>query len=142
MTNRRTSQGFTLIELMIVVAVLGVLLSIAYASYESSVQKTRRADAKASLVELANFMERNYSNAMRFDQDAGGNSVTLPFTESPRDGDDVYYNLSLDSVARDSFTLHAAPQASQADDPCGTLTLDHTGDKGVQGASKPASDCW
>ncbi len=84
--SRLSARGFTLIELMIVVAVIAILAAIAYPSYQDSVRKSRRADAKAALLDLAQFMERNYTTANRYDQNSAGtaiNTAALPYGESP-----------------------------------------------------------
>jgi len=135
---REKSLGFTLIELMIVVAIVAVTAAIALPSYQSQIQKTRRGVAQADLVELAAFMQRFYTENNRFDEDRAAVDVDLPFDESPQDGADKYYDLSLTAVARASYTLSAVPKGGQSDDPCGTLTLAHTGAK----THSSGSECW
>lgn len=132
-------QGFTLIELMITVAIIGVLAAVAYPSYQNSVQKSRRADAQAALVELAGFMERFFTENNRYDQDVGGTAVSLPFTASPKSGG-AFYNLSLSASGLTTFTLQAVPVAGgpQADDDCGTMTLNQAGAKTTTGTA----GCW
>ena len=143
-------KGFTLIELMIVVAVIAILAAIAYPTYQDSVRKSRRADAKAALLELAQWMERStvaitgrYTRLSgdTVNRDAAGMTAQLPIQQSPRDGG-VAYNLSLTALTDSNFTLQAAPTALQTGDPCGTLTVTHTGIKGVIGASYTKDQCW
>lgn len=128
------SKGFTLIELMIVIAIVGILAGVAYPSYQASMQKSRRADAQADLMELSSFMERFFTVNNRYDQDTSGTAVALPFTASPRTGT-AYYTLSLSAVSASAYTLRAVPTGSQTTDSCGTLTLTQTGQK------TPAT-CW
>lgn len=133
-----SAKGFTLIELMIVVAVIGILAAIAYPSYQDSIRKSRRADAKSALLELAQFMERNYTLSNRYDLDSGGVAVALPFTETPKDGTAKYYDLTISASAAQSFTLAAAPKNAQASDVCGTLSITNTGVKAATGTGQ----CW
>lgn len=80
-----SDRGFTLIELMIVVAVIAIIAAIAYPSYMDYVRQSRRADATVALLELAQYMERYYTNNGRY-TDGDGNYPALPFDEAPRDG--------------------------------------------------------
>jgi type IV pilus assembly protein PilE len=131
---RRTALGFTLIELMITVAVVAILAAVAIPSYSEHVRKSRRAQAKADLVELAQQLERFHTVQNTY------NGMTLPFTQSPRDGKS-YYTLSLSGAATSSsFTLQAVPGTGQDKDKCGTLTLDQAGRK-TPTAAKVAG-CW
>lgn len=133
----KKSQGFTLIELMIVVAIVAITASIALPSYQSHIQKTRRGVAKADLMELTSFMQRFYTENNRFDQDRAGNAVALPFNESPTDGATKYYDLTL-VVAQSSYTLSAAPKGAQSSDSCGTLGVAHTGAT----THSSGTNCW
>lgn len=137
----KKNEGFTLIELMITVAVIGILASIAYPSYQEQVRKSRRADAQGALLELSNFMERFFTENNRYDQNRAGNAVALPFAESPKDGMTKYYDLSFQAGAlnQTQYTLQAVPKGAQANDRCGTFRLTHTGARSV---STTATDCW
>jgi type IV pilus assembly protein PilE len=129
-------KGFTLIELMMVVAVIGILAAIAFPSYQDSLRKGRRADAKAALLDLAQFTERSYTQNNTY------SGITLPYTQTPTSGAAKYYNLALASATASTFSLTATPIAGtpQASDPCGTLSIDATGAKQVTGLS--VSQCW
>lgn len=132
------TRGFTLIELMIVVAIVGILAAVAYPSYQSHVEKTRRAQAQADLMELSQFMERHYSTSFSY-QKSGGGDPTLPFTTSPKNNNqDTAYNISFDGNVTDkTFKLEAQPTSMQSGDRCGTLTINQ---QGIKGAA--ANDCW
>lgn len=130
-------RGFTLIELMIVVVIIGILAAVAYPAYQDYVERTHRGQAQADLLELVQFLERRYSN--RFDYRADdNNNPDLPFDTSPRGGGPVAYNISfVGNVQNDSFTLQAVPQAIQANDDCGTLTIDEQGNR-----TADENGCW
>ncbi|RAU17359.1 type IV pilin [Nitrincola tibetensis] len=136
-------KGFTLIELMIVVAIIGIIASVAYPSYQDSIAKSRRANAQASLLELAQFMERHYTANNQYTV-GNTNPVTppaLPFTVSPKDGGAVFYNIDLAIITATTYTLRATPAGAMAGDNCGNLTLTHTGVKGRTG-SLALNQCW
>ena len=97
--NYKTTRGFTLIELMIVLVVLATLTTMAVNSYQNTVRKTRRADAKSALLELAQLAERNYTETNTF---AG---FAMPFNQSPKDGNRKYYNIAYASPTTTTFTL-------------------------------------
>lgn len=122
-----TERGFTLTELMIVVAIVGILAAIAYPSYQTQVREARRSDAQGALMTLAQFMERYYTLNNTYI------GAVLPFNQSPIDGGNANYNLALQAVAAQDYVLQAVP--IQADPQCGTLTLTNTG------ARTPAA-CW
>ncbi|HEY8024593.1 MAG TPA: type IV pilin protein [Burkholderiaceae bacterium] len=134
---KRASLGFTLIEIMIVVAIVGIVAAIAIPSYVSSTRASHRTDAKQALTQLAQFMERNYTLASRYDKDSAANNIALPFTTSPLQGT-TFYNLTVTATTT-TYTLTATPTGGQTKDSCGTLTLTNTG---VKGSTSGASSCW
>ena len=135
----RRQAGFTLVELMVTVAVVAILASVAYPSYMDQVRKGRRAEAQAVLMEASQFLERYATMNMRYDQDAAGTAVALPaaLAKAPRDGASKFYDVSLQSVSATAYTLRAVPAGTHTGDACGTMTVTHTG---VKGAAR--SDCW
>lgn len=138
---RRRTDGFTLIELMITVAVVAILAAVALPSYQRYVARTQRAAAAACLVEMGQFMERVYLTNLRYDQNAGA-ATALPNTDC-RDRTSARYTIALPAVAQRSFSLTATPQGAQAsvDSGCGTLSLNQAGTRGVSGGDGVAH-CW
>lgn len=150
----RFERAFTLIELMIAVAIVAVLASVAMGEYTQHLQKTRRIDAKLALNELAGFMERHYAINGRYTAPGNPNTVpvTLPFSTVPQGatGNDVMYSISFPTSPAPTLTtyqLNAVPRedSPQAGDMCGTLTINHLGIRGmVVGAESDLTlaDCW
>lgn len=139
----RKQRGFTLIELMIVVAIVAILAAIAYPSYRDFVRRSDRSSAKSAILEDAQFLERNFTTSNRYDQDSAGNSIataSLPVRQVPREGGVAKYNITLARTAS-TFTLTATPAGTMAGDACGALRLDETGRKTVTGGMS-IQDCW
>lgn len=134
MQLRTRSSGFTLIEVMIVVAIVAILAAIAYPAYTDQMRKTRRADAKAALMELSQGAERFYTQNGTYD----GYDAVMPYAESPRDSGTKFYDLNFNPNDQ-SFTLSAAPKNGQEDDPCGTLTINQIGAKDSDDSNE---NCW
>ncbi len=137
-----TQRGFTLIEVMIVVAVIAILASIALPSYQESIRKSRRADAKSALLAASQAMEKYYTERQTYlSATLGANSTDVYRTTSP----DNFYTLSFTATPTASaYSIEAAPRTgtSQTADKCGTFTITQTGAKGVTGGSLTAAECW
>lgn len=131
-------RGFTLLELMIAVAVVGLLASIAYPSYQGQMARSRRADAQQSLLELAQRLERYYTERGTYAGASLGASGLFP--SSSRAG---HYALAIASQTADGFSITATPGGVQAGDACATFTYNHLGEQGVGGgATQSATKCW
>ena len=141
--HARRNRGFTLIELMIVVVIVGILASVAYPSYREHVAKTRRADAQAALMELAQFMERRYTTLGSYSPAGDCSDVVLPFLQTPRDGGSALYALGVVCTGT-TFTLTASPAAGgpMAGDGCGNLGLTNTNLRTRSGTSVAEDQCW
>lgn len=137
---RNKFKGFTLIELMVIVTIIGILAAIAYPSYQDSVRKTRRADAQGALMQLNNAMERVFtqsntympvSNAVASKPTLGAGANNIFVEQWPRDGTIKYYTLSIPdaTITATTFTLLATPIAGTGQATDGRIELDHTGAK-------------
>jgi type IV pilus assembly protein PilE len=141
-------QGFTLIELMIAVAIIGILTAIALPSYQESVRKSRRADGKAALLGLANAMERRFTEANSYKGAAGTSAVPTdtgtPYIYTADSGTANYYNLNIFAAGDSSYEIRAEPKNGQSSDKCGKLTLTHLGVKDItaQTSGVTKADCW
>ena len=138
--RRGTRQrGFTLIELMIVVAIVAVLASIAVATYTRYTAKTNRAAAAAVVLGIANRQEQFYLDARQYANSIADLGVTVPEEVSQ------HYTITTTRVAGPppGFTVTAAPKTTQLsrDGKCKTLTLSTNGTKTVTGTGSVA-DCW
>ena len=130
-------QGFTLIELLITVAIIGILAAIAFPMYSDYVTRSRRADGQAKLMQVAQDLERCYTQYSKYDDNC---SV---FASGTVISDQGFYEISAtgDALTETTFTLTATPQNEQADDTdCKTLTLTHLGEQSATGTD--TDSCW
>jgi type IV pilus assembly protein PilE len=139
---KHKTQGFTLIELMIVVAVIAILGAIAYPSYTEYVRRGHRADARAGLLQAQQWLERGSTAT-------GVYPTTLPAALTWAGDASKRYDIGFaDDNTNAAFTLTATPRAggSQAGDKCGTYTLSNTGLRGANGKTAGESgydaSCW
>lgn len=145
--KRSKHSGFTLMEMMIVVAIIAIISAVAYPSFRDSGRRGHRSDARSALLENAQYMERFFTENSAYNLTAGGASPTLPRTVSPANatGGNINYNISLSAVTATSFTLQAVPVNGMAADVCPTLTLNNLGQKSVSGTlsgGMTADSCW
>jgi type IV pilus assembly protein PilE len=152
--SRTAPRGFTLLELLVALAIAAVLTTIALPNYQNQVMRARRTTATAALQHAAQYLERNmtanhcYNFTSPNDCAAQkGTALELPasLSHAPAEGT-AFYDLGFAKLGEANYTLHAKPIGSgpQYRDPCGTLLLAHTGRKGEQGTWTPSApkSCW
>ncbi len=130
-SRRNGAAGFTLLELMIVVAVVAILASIAVASYSFAVVKSRRANAVSCLQQGAQYMERYYTTNMKY------TGASAPSCNDVSD----FYDFSAETDTN-TFTLTATPTSKQNDTKCGVLGINQLGERTVTGTASDATECW
>lgn len=149
----RKQPGFTLIELLVVIAIVAIVAALAVPSYQDYVRQSRRADAKAVLMEAAQLLERTYTSNNCYNFKTSSSDCTASAAEattqlgglrqSPKDAaaGSQSYDISLSAVASSTFALQAVPRAggNMDGDACGTFTLTNTG---VQGSGGSHANCW
>jgi type IV pilus assembly protein PilE len=148
---RARQRGFTLIELMIAVAIIGILLRLAYPAYMNSVMKSRRADAKTALLDLAQREERYLATTNQYTTSAPalgyatGSTITSGSPMTVQNGSSTFYTLevAVSGPTSNTFTATARPTGAQLakDTQCQNFIIDNTGAQSVSGSGS-ATDCW
>lgn len=145
-------RGFTLIELMVVVAIIAILAAIAIPSYTRYVTRTNRVAAEACVSQYASYMERYYTTNLRYDKDTSATPVANPLSTTPptltldcagTSGTGNNYTYTLSVLTASTYTVQATPIGAQLarDTQCGTLTQDQTGTK-TNGGTGTLAECW
>lgn len=142
-------KGFTLIEVMVVVAIVGILAAIAYPSYQQYVLRSGRADGKAKLMEVMQAQERFFSQNQTYTATLGTGGGGLGYSADANGAvasESRKYNITAAACANKTIAncvvLSAAPVGAQANDSeCATLTLDSTGSK-TESGSETVATCW
>lgn len=133
--NRRmkvSEQGLTLIELMVVIAILGIIVAVAWPTYDRQMSSQRRAEGIRALSLASNDLERCFVDTADYQSCTISAAIT---------GGLKNYTLTLDAPNAGSYTLTATPKDNQIGDECGNLTLNQLGQKGRTG-SAPLKRCW
>ena len=128
--------GFTLIELMIAISIIGILASVAYPSYQDSVRQGRRADAKSTLLALQLEIEKRRANNISY-----ANSLPVADAAAVYDSADLFYDVTYSNLGASTFTVTATPKAGtdQANDACGAFVINENGPNRNNAAARA---CW
>lgn len=134
------ARGFTLIEMMITVAIAAILVAIALPNYTEYVRRGARAEARSGLQQAAQWMERGATARGTYPIETDSKKEFPAMLKTVQSG---RYAISCETDAAGStFTLTATPQGAQSGDKCGSFTLTHTGVRGLTNNTETVQNCW
>jgi len=134
--------GFSLVELLVVLVIMGVLSALALPAYTRYVQRGNRTEVMAALLEAQHFMERYYSANGQYLSPANAVPMLPQRLQGIPSQGTVRYQLSVREATANSYLLQAVPEGSMAGDVCGSLTINQTGLRGVLNSTHSVSECW
>lgn len=142
--KKNALRGFTLIELMIVVLVIGILAAVAIPAYQNYITRAARTKATQALMNLAGVEERYFYSNNTYTKTLSNLGVTSSPYCMESCSDSRYYTITIPSASSTDYTLQAVPGATQAaqDGACGTLTLNRAGQKAASGDPSNVKRCW
>ena len=146
MLSHKKTLGFTLIEVMIVVAIIAIISVVAFPSYQKYMERSKRSEGRNALLDIAARQERNYSNNRQYTDTlgAGGLLVSDPAacTAAGTQSETCKYTLTTDAngTGNQDFDATATP-SGWTDSECGALGIDETGTK-TNGGTKDLAYCW
>lgn len=132
--HRRNTAGFTLIEAMVVIAIISIIAAIAWPMYEELVRRQHRSEAVTASTRIAHELTTYFSDNMTF--------VNYPINPNIS-GSLRYYTVTVNPLTASTYQINLVPTGNQVKDTdCGTLTLTHTGVKGMTGTATSVAACW
>lgn len=129
--NSTRQQGFTLIELMIVVAVVGILAAVAYPAYIDQIRKSRRAEVQATLMNISARQQQMLLDTRSYATTVGALNITLPNSVQQT----YAVTMSVGTATMPTFSVIATPSGAQAADKCGVLSINQIG-------TRTPATCW
>ena len=144
LASRRNPRGFTLVELLVAMAALGVLVAIALPAFFEQLARARRTDVQAALLEDAAYMQHYYASHNAYTDTP---PPQLPFASAPRQGSASYaITVGVPTSDPTSFVLTATRSGAMSSDACGDFTYDNLGRRdlvaGTFASGRSAASCW